>query len=206
MRIHVLVFAGVFAISANLLPAETLSFVGLNLGPGAAMVYDDGAEGTDPTVGFAVGPFYAVRAGYFGFQSQVMYEMKGFAVEGEEEDITVTQYLHYLSLPLLVKLSFEVGPVLIEPYIGTDLSVLLDASAKASDSGVEAEASNTNAFNIFDLGFIAGIDSFISLTEEWYLTLDLRTVTGILSIPKDEQVMDTRNFAFYGLIGVAYKF
>ncbi|HSA33007.1 MAG TPA: outer membrane beta-barrel protein [bacterium] len=175
-------------------------FAGAKIGPGAAFVLGEGARGTEAAVGMGLSLSAMYRfMDYLAFQAELGYEMKGYGVK----DMDARGILHYFSVPLLLKGVFDVSPILIQPYGGLDLSILMKATA--SGSGVEVDI--TDSLDIFDLGIIFGAEVFYEVVDNLFVTGDLRFGFGFLGVAKDVPYADNfTNGNFNALFGIAYKF
>jgi hypothetical protein len=182
-------------------------FAGVKLGPGVAFVHGDDTDDLDPKGAISVGLFGTYSPiKYFAAQLELNYELKGFS--WKEDSNQARQSLHYFSIPLIAKGVFPVSIVTIQPYFGLNFSFLMDANLKAESSGtilgdVAVTNNNTDSFEVFDLGILFGGETFIKITDKFYITADLRFNIGVLEIVEDADIF---NGTFHVLAGVAYKF
>lgn len=175
-------------------------FAGAKIGPGAAFVLGKGADGTEAAVGMGLSLMGMYRLmDYLAFQAEIGYEMKGYGVK----DADARAFLHYFSVPLLVKGAFDVSPISIQPYGGLDFSFLM--KGEASNSVVDVDI--TDSCDIFDLGIIFGAEVFYEVVDNLFITGDLRLGFGFLGVAKDVPYADNfTNGNFNAMFGVAYKF
>ncbi len=185
-------------------------FIGGKIGPSAALVLGEDTDDLDAAPGMAVGAvFKIILMENLALQAELLYEMKGFSFDQNVPlvgDYHVRQYLHYLTLPFVVKGVFEIEPVSIEPYAGLALSLLLAADGVATSGNQEQSESNTGDFNAIDLGVVFGGEVLFEVADSFYVTGDIRFAFGFLDIidgPNDNGVY---NFAASFLLGVAYQF
>lgn len=122
----------------------------------------DDADDTESVFGLHVGGFldYGI-SDMVSIRPELLYSMKGFKIEENEDDFEITETLrsHYLDVPVLARIStgnpglfFEVGPT---------FSFLLSAKATTEGEvdGEDFDESDTvtDAFKKFDIGFAGGI-------------------------------------------------
>lgn len=204
LRAVVVVFIAVFLFSGNLFAEGSTKgefFAGTKIGPGAVFVYGDDAEDLDSAAGMSLGVFGTYQIIKFvGIQAELNYELKGFSedVVGDRR-----QFLNYFSIPIMAKGFFPVSIVTIQPYFGFNFSFLMSAKAKGEFLGATVEESNTDIYEVFDLGILFGSEVFIKITDHIFVTADLRFDLGVLEVVEDDEMF---NGAFYALFGAAYKF
>ncbi len=170
-------------------------FVGFSAGAGGAATWTDD-DTSDLALGIATGPMVMFQIPFFAVQGQALYTLKGAA----DNDSDIATRLHYFSVPVTAKLSLELGPVMLEPYLGAEASFLMKASLESDAESVDI----TDDIEVFDFSLLLGTDLFIEVADDWYLTLDVRTDLGLVNIAK-EDTEKIRTFAFYALIGFAYS-
>jgi len=185
-RIRALIIAGsvVFSLCAYLLSAQ----VGLKAGVNFSTLSQKGAGlvtlSWEPAVGFTLGAYYTVNINeYLAFQPELYYSKKGGKLEGGILGVVASKSiaLHYLELPLLLKLKFptqsRINPsVFVGPY----------ASLKLSDSGeikvlgleLKEELIGIKGSD-FGLVFGGGIDFKI---KDAIMILDIRYDLGLVNI------------------------
>jgi hypothetical protein len=216
MRFYqVIVFiAFIFLYSINLQAYDL--FAGAKIGPGAAFGYGDDADDLelDPAAGMSFGLFGTYSPiKFLAVQAELNYELKGYSMDFETDvmGITVTgkgrQFLHYFSIPVMVKGFFPVLIVTIQPYFGLNFSFLMSAKThseyKSSLGGDSESETNTDDYETFDLGILFGAETFIRITDHIFITADLRFDIGVLEVIDDA---DLFNGTFLALFGAAYKF
>lgn len=169
-------------------------YIGFSAGAGNAVTWTV-EDTSDAALGITAGPLLMFQIPFFAVQAQVLYALKG----GAENDFDSALRLHYFSTPITAKASFELGPVILEPYLGAEVSFLMKASAEVENESTDV----TDSFQATDFGILFGIDLFIEVAEDWYLTVDLRTDTGVVDVAKggDDPL---HTFLFTGSIGFAY--
>ncbi|WP_210489482.1 porin family protein [Rufibacter aurantiacus] len=134
--------------------------LGLKAGVNVSSVVGKDTENLGNLLGLHAGGFldYGL-SDQFSIRPELLYSLKGFYAEAEEEDFEYKSYLtsHYIDLPVLGR--FKAGNFFIEA--GPTFSFLL--SAKSRDEGeimgeeYEETETVTDEFNKFDLGVAAGV-------------------------------------------------
>ncbi len=187
--------AALIVLFANTVCADVF-FVGFSAGAGGAATWTND-DSSDLALSAAAGPFVMFQIPFFAVQGQALYTLKGAA----EDDLDLALRLHYFSFPVTAKASFELGPLMLEPYLGAETSFLMAASAETDVESRDV----TDSYETVDFSILLGLDLFIEVAEDWYLTLDVRSDLGVLNIAK-EDTEEWRTFAFFGLVGFAYGF
>lgn len=184
-------------------------FIGGKIGPSAVLTLGPDSDNLDAAPGMGLGVvFKMILMENLALQAEVLYEMKGFSFDQNVPlvvDLHVRQYLHYLTLPFVVKGVFEIEPVSIEPYAGLALSLLVDAEGVATSGNQEQSEGNTGDYNAIDLGVVFGGEVWFEVVDSFYLTGDIRFAFGFIDIV-DGSNDGLYNFAASFLIGAAYEF
>lgn len=205
LRAVVIVFIAVFLFWGNLFAEGSTKgefYLGAKIGPGAAFVHGDDTDDLDPAAGMSLGFFGTYQIIKFvGIQAELNYELKGFSINGAGTD--QRQFLNYFSIPVMAKGFFPVSIVTIQPYFGFNFSFLMTAKAKGEFLGATVEKSNTDNYEVFDLGILFGTEAFIKITDHIFVTADLRFDIGVLQVVEDVEIS---NGTFLALFGAAYKF
>ncbi len=189
------ILAALIVFGSGTLSADVF-FVGFSAGGGGAATWTND-DSSDLALGVAAGPLIMFQIPFFAVQGQALYTLKGAA----EDDLDLALRLHYFSFPVTAKASFELGPLMLEPYLGAEVSFLMAASAETDVESRDV----TDSYETMDFSILLGIDLFIEVADNWYLTLDVRGDLGVLNIAK-EDTEKWRTIAFYGLVGFAYGF
>ncbi|HOB71197.1 MAG TPA: outer membrane beta-barrel protein [bacterium] len=209
------VFIAILVFSVNLSASDF--YAGAKIGPGAAFGYGDDADDLDfdPAAGMSFGLFGTyVPIKFLAVQAELNYELKGFSKNSNAEEMEITiigrgrQYLHYFSIPLIVKGDFIVSRFNIQPYFGLNFSFLMSAKIHIEYEisiwgDGERDNTNTDDYEVFDLGILFGTEAFIKITDHIFVTADLRFDLGVLEIIDDAEMF---NGTFLALFGAAYRF
>lgn len=93
-------------------------------------------------------------------QGEFLYSQKGATVEGRDYTGTFkgTQTLHYVDVPLLVKVKFN--QVFLEA--GPQAGMLVGAKLKAESSSARLSGDNQSAFKDLDFGYALGVGTEFS--------------------------------------------
>lgn len=198
----------VLVLSSNLFPHDF--FAGLKIGPGITFAHGDDTDDLDPAAGMSLGLFGTYSpVRFFAVQAELNYELKSFSFKADilGGTLITRQDLHYFSIPLITKGNFSVSRLLIHPYFGLNFSFLMKAKGHAQYDGAlgnyKEKDTNTDNFEVFDLGILFGAETFIKVTDHFFVAFDLRFNIGVLEIIEDADVF---NGAFYVLFGAVYKF
>lgn len=93
-------------------------------------------------------------------QPELLYTQRGASVEfttlGIETE--VSQTLHYVELPIFVKLDLGEGNMKVQPYLGPEFRYLIKGNQKITINGDEGDTNEIDGLNEFDYGMGAGID------------------------------------------------
>ncbi len=194
----------VFTVSAFAAESDGSGiFLGGKIGPSAVMVLGEDTDDLDAAPGMGAGAVFKISLmDELALQAEFLYEMKGFSVD----DADARQFLHYLSVPVMVKGVFAVDPVTVEPYAGLALSLLAGAEwEEHAGGGLDLSDSNTGDFNAIDLGVIFGAEMWFEVAESFYLTGDVRFAFGVIDIIDGSNDNGVYNFATSFLFGAAYR-
>ncbi len=157
-------------------------FFGVRAGLNIADLSGDDADETDSIIGFHIGGMmqYFVSPDIL-IQPELLFTQKGYEVEymGHTEDVT----LSYLEIPVLAKYNFDLESVILQPFLGPALGILID------DDDTEAEG--------IDFGLHLGLDAVLMGN----LLIGLRYNLGLTDVFED---VDAKNSVF--MIGVGYMF
>ncbi|ALI99303.1 porin family protein [Rufibacter tibetensis] len=141
--------------------------IGIKAGPNFSTISGDDVDSDDAEkpeykFGFHAGAFldYGI-SDMFSIRPELLYSIKGFKVETNEDDaeLTLKSNTHYLELPILARIKTGESGLFFEA--GPTFSYLLTAKSKAEGQfmGEEFEEteSGTDGYNKLDVGYAAGI-------------------------------------------------
>jgi hypothetical protein len=185
-KIRVLVITGflMFLLCAYPLSAQ----VGLKVGVNISTLSQKGADLVSipwkSAVGFNVGAFYTLNINeYLAFQPELYYSKKGGKLEAGILSALASKSLaiHYLELPLLLKLKFptqsKLSPNL---FVGPYLSLKLSDKGEIKVAGIELEEEFIKIKGSdFGLVFGGGIDFKVSNV---IVILDIRYDLGLVNV------------------------
>lgn len=207
--------------------------VGVKFGPSLAkLVGSDAASSNKMKTGFMFGAFgeYSITD-MISAQVELNYESKGTKVKMTNYNnlgvaistSNIKSGLSYLSIPILAKATFEVGPVNvygnIGPYFGFLMRATFDGDTETSYTvttfnqfGQAVTTTVTNKykdnFKTFDIGLAWGggaLYDLSSLMEGLSVLADLRLNHGFMNIPDASNNNKVKNFSFVFAVGAAYK-
>ncbi|KAA3440772.1 porin family protein [Rufibacter hautae] len=174
--------------------------LGLKAGVNVSSVVGKDEENLGNLLGLHAGGFldYGLTE-QFSIRPELLYSMKGFYAEADEEDFEYKSYLttHYIELPVLAR--FKAGNFFVEA--GPTFSYLLSAKTREEGEllGEEFEETKTvtDELNKFDLGVAAGF----GYQFQSGLGLGLRYTRGLSKLDKSEEAK-VYNSSFQ--LGVSY--
>ena len=185
-KIQVLVIAGfsLFLLCVNPLSAQ----VGLKGGINISTLSQKGADlvsvSWEPAIGFTVGACYTIDVNeYLAFQPELYYSKKGGKLEGSILSVLASKYLaiHYLELPLLLKLKFPTqGSINPNLFVGPYVSLKLSDKGEIKVLGIELEEELIKIRGSdFGLVFGGGIDFKV---RDAVVILDIRYDLGLVNV------------------------
>lgn len=129
------------------------------------------------------------------FQPELLYSMKGTKAKDLEETYTT---LHYLDVPLLVKINAK-GPFF---ELGPQVGFLVGQKSQVKIPGFGTQTNtDTDGLSKVDLGYIAGVGYQL----ESGLSLGVRYNGGLLSIDDDkDDKAKARNSVFQFQVGMLF--
>lgn len=185
-KIHVLILS---VLSMFLLCAYPLSaHVGLKGGINVSTLSQKGADvisiSWESVIGFTAGAFYTIDINeYLAFQPELYYSKKGGELGGSILDILASKFLaiHYLELPLLLKLKFptqdSINPSL---FAGPYVSLKLSDKGKIKVLGVKLEEEWVKIKDS-DFGLVFGGEIDFKVKNA-IVILDIRYDLGLVNI------------------------
>jgi len=185
-KIQVLVIAGfsLFLLCVNPLSAQ----VGLKGGINISTLSQKGADlvsvSWEPAIGFTVGACYTIDVNeYLAFQPELYYSKKGGKLEGSILGVLASKSLaiHYLELPLLLKLKFPTqGSINPNLFVGPYVSLKLSDKGEIKVLGIELEEELIKIRGSdFGLVFGGGIDFKV---RDAVVILDIRYDLGLVNV------------------------
>ena len=138
-------------LAAATLSFGTLSAQGWAGGPKAGLTLStaNGFANAELKPGFSAGLFFeSVACNWFVIESDLLFSMQGFKVDGENTDTSVT--LNYISMPILGKYYLMDG---LNLQMGASFDYLIHTGAKIDDK----EVSVKGMFNKFNIQLLAGL-------------------------------------------------
>ncbi len=193
---------------------QGLTGKGIKVGLNLANVSGDDIEDNKMQLGFAFGAFITYSFNeMFAIQPEVLYSMKGFKIESDEEYGGVTasyeqkNHLNYLEIPVLFKFmpkmegSFApnifAGPALgIKMSATYDAEITIDGQTESSDGDLEDIKSID-----FGLAFGAGADFEVGPGK---VTFDARYTLGLSTIDDSEAEADVKNGVITFMLGYSF--
>ncbi len=170
-------------VLAVLCAGLSYSQVGIGIKGGVNFANIGGADArTDSKslTGFAAGGYLEISLPVlFTIQPEVLYSMKGFAVERQYDKHTI--HFNYLEIPVLVKYSFPVPVVKPSLYAGPAMGILLSAKEEDEFGGLPTvETDFTDNTTSVDWGLVLGASANIAV-----ITVDIRYTLGLATVEKN---------------------
>ena len=159
-----------------LLSLGTLSAQGWAWGPkvGFNLATANGFSNAELKPGFSAGLFFeSVACNWFVIESDILFSMQGFKVDGEN-DTKMT--LNYISMPVLGKYYLIDG---LNLQMGATFDFLIHSDAKVGDKDVSAKG----MFNKFNIQMLAGL----AYDFEFGMVLEGRYLYGLTPLSPSTQ-------------------
>ena len=137
--------------AAAMLSLGTISAQGWAWGPkvGATLATVNGIPDAKLLPGVSAGLFFeSVACSWFVIESDILFSMQGFKIDGKDTDANVR--LNYISMPILGKYYLIDG---LNLQMGASFDYLVHTGAKVNDAEVDMDGK----FNKFNIQLLAGL-------------------------------------------------
>jgi hypothetical protein len=146
-------------------------------------------ENTSTKVGPSIGAILSIDLLGFGFTTGVQYSGKGF-----KTDLTGTQNLNYINIPLLMYFNFDLGKIIIDGNIGPYFGLLI------------SQDDNTfYKFKNFDLGLTGSLQGAYLVQKFLGVLLGVKyEYGGLNNLGNNFNISSIRTNTFYVYSGVKF--
>ncbi|MDD3642712.1 MAG: porin family protein [Candidatus Krumholzibacteria bacterium] len=169
---------------------------GLNI---AKMTGDDVPDDASWLYGGAGGGYFTYKfSDMFAIQPEVLFMMKGFSMDVEDE--TYKMKLNYIDIPVLLKVCIPTeGSVKPSIFAGPYLGLLL--SAKADDEDVKDYTKSMDYGVVFGGGI-----NYMLAEDQGYISLDARYGMGLTTVDDSDDERDGKNMGITIMVGYGKSF